>query len=247
VVLLLYGWRARIGLIVPSSNTTCEGEFYKMKPKGISIHTSRCKLAEKIIEKEKIGSIIEMNKNIFRAADEITTTNPDIIVWACTTGSFIKGMGYDKELQQLIYKRTNIRSITTSTAVINALKTIKVKKISMLTPYIEKLTRLEEDFLKASIPNLEICKVKSLGILSNIPKGNIFPEEVYKLVKSIDCESAEAIFISCTNLRAIEVIEILEKDLNKPVLSSVQASFWLALKELKIPAKPGFGSLFSYI
>lgn len=89
--------------------------------------------------------------------------------------------------------------------------------------------------------------ISLLGILSNILKGNIFPEEIYKLVKLIDCESAEVIFISCTNLRAIEVIEILEKDLSKLVLSSVQASFWLALKELKIPAKLGFGSLFNYI
>ena len=94
----MYEWRGKIGLIVPSTNTTYEMEFHKLIPEGVSIHTSRCFLPEDKTPEDRIVSVTKMSAGLLEAAKRVSSVEPDIVVWACTVGSFIKGKGYDVDL-----------------------------------------------------------------------------------------------------------------------------------------------------
>ncbi|MCE4598833.1 MAG: aspartate/glutamate racemase family protein [Desulfurococcales archaeon] len=234
----MHGWRARIGLIVPSSNTTMEPEMWKMAPEGVSIHVGRVPL--RMVSVEELS---EMEKYSVGEAVKLSTADVDLIVYGCTTGSLIGGPGYDLRLSKLMSKATNRPVVTTATAVVEALRALGATRIAVATPYIEEVNRKEEEFLRYH--GFTIVDFKSLGILDNLEIGRVDPGRVYRLVKSLDYNSAEAVFISCTNLRTIEVINALEEDLGIPVISSNTATMWYTLKNLKIKS-PGIrvGSIF---
>ena len=131
---------------------------------------------------------------------------------------------------------------TTTTAVVAALKEFGVKKISVATPYIDEVNdRLNKYFTKSGF---EILKIKGLQIGEPIAICNQVPETVYRLAKEVDDPAAEGIFISCADFRTGSVVESLEKDLNKPVIAAIQASFWHALRLAKVGGPiEGFGRL----
>ena len=237
----MYGWRGRIGLIVPSTNTTCEMEFHKVIPEGVSLHTARCFLREDSAPSDRIESIAKMGGGLLEAAKCVASVEPGIVVWACTSGSFIKGKGYDTELIGVLEKVVKVSVITTSTAVLEAFKRLEVRNVAMVTPYIDEINLKEKRFFEDSIPGLRIVKMSGLGILPNLPKGRLFPESAYLSAKEVNDNSSDSIFISCTNWRTLEIIELLEKDLKKPVISSVQATIWLSFQKLGLAHVGGCG------
>ena len=240
----MYGWRGRIGLIVPSSNTTCEEEFHLMAPEGVSIHTARAFNPEVKAEEEKEAAILQMNSEIVKAARELGSVEPAVIVYACTTGSFIKGPGYDREIGERIKGETGVPGVSTTTAVTEALKALGLKRAVLATPYHEKIGEREKAFFENAIPDFRFVVEKHLGIVPNLPKGRLTPYSAYKTARDIDTQEADGIFISCTNWRTIEIIEELEADTGKPVVTSNQASMWMALKIMGVFGIEGYGKLF---
>lgn len=248
----MYGWRKRIGLLIPSVNTTMEPEFYKMIPEGVTIHTSRMLLRDNL----SFNSLIEMEGEVERATKELATAGVDIVIFGCTSGSFIKGYKYNIEISDKINKLLGKEktSITTSTAVIEALKLLKSKKIAVATPYPEEINQKEklfleeEGFVVTNIKGLGFSERKQVYPLTISPVSLIGLQEpyvAYKLAIDANTDDSDCIFISCTNLRTIEIIEKLEKDLGKPVISSNQATLAMALKKVGIRERiEGYGILF---
>jgi len=233
----MYGWRGRIGLIIPSSNTTMESEFWRMVPEGVSVHTTRLKLLRVTVNELK-----EMAKNALHAAQLLATANVDVIVYGCTSGALIGGIEWEENLRKSIEKHVKIPTITTAFAVVNALRELGVRKISVATPYIDEVNVLEKKFLESN--GFKVIKIKGLGIADNIEIGKQPPWTTYRLVREVNSSEAEAIFISCTNFRTIEVISKLEEDLGKPVISSNTASLWASLKILGVKQRvEGYGKL----
>jgi len=243
----MYGWRGRIGIIIPSSNTTCEPELQAMAPDGISIHAARVFNPEVKSEAEKEAAILEMNREIERAAREVASVEPAVILYGCTTGSFLKGPGYDQEVERKITSVTGVHALTTTTAVVEALKAFRFKKIAMATPYTSGTAAKEKHFFEKVIPGLEVAREKNLELISNLARGRLMPFTAYQAAKEIVTPEIDGVFVSCTNWRTIEIIETLERDLGKPVVTSNQASLWLALKKMGMPGRPGYGQLFSKI
>jgi maleate isomerase len=240
----MYGWRGRIGIIVPSTNTTCEEEFRQIAPQGISIHTARVYNPEAKSEEEKEATLMRMNQEVERAAREVAGVEPDVILYGCTTGSFLKGPGYDLEVESKISSTTGIPALTTTTAVVEALRVFNLKRIGMATPYTSGTASKEKVFLEKVIPGLKVVSEKNLEIISNLTRGRLSPSTAYQAAREIDSPEVEGIVISCTNWRTIEVIELLENDLGKPVITSNQASMWLALKKMGRLEVKKFGRLF---
>jgi len=240
----MYGWRGRIGIIVPSSNTTCEPEYQQMAPKGVSVHASRVYNPEVKNEAEKEAAMLQMNREVERAAREVASVEPQVIVYGCTTGSFLKGPEYDREVEQKITSATGIQTLTTTTAVVEALSAFNLKRIAMATPYTGGTASKERNFLENVIPGLKVVSEKNLEILSNLDRGKLLPLNAYRAIQEILTDEVEGVFISCTNWRTIEIIGTLENDLGKPVVTSNQASMWLALKKMRMKGDPLYGSLF---
>jgi len=240
----MVGWRARIGVIVPSTNTTVEYEFAKMAPEGVSIHAARMYNPETNDPKLKADALIKMGENAKEAAKELSSIKPALIAFCCTSGSFVKGKGHDKEIVKEIEEVSGVPAITTTTAVVEALKAFGKKRIVMATPYNQEIADKEEIFLENEISGLKIAHTKNLGIVSALEKGNLFPSSAYQAVKEITDEKTELAFISCTAWRTIEVLSLLETDLGIPVISSNQATFWACLKRINIRGSSEYGSLF---
>ncbi len=219
-------WRTRIGLLIPSSNTTMEIEFWKYVPEGVSIHVSRLPLT-KVNEEE----LIKMAEEIERSSKLLLDAKVDVIIYGCTSGSLIKGKEYDVEIERRINKTTGIPAIATARAVVEALNEKQVKKIAVATPYIEEINQKEARFLFEN--GFEVCGIKGLGIEDNIEIGKQPLEVAYNLGKEVAQAhpEAEALFISCTNFRTFGIINALSQDIRRPVITSNQASFWLALKQ----------------
>lgn len=237
----MIGWRAKFGVMVPRGNFAMEPELYKMLPEGISVHFAR------LFPKAEATGTISMEERLLKYADEVPIVakslsfiEPDVIAFGCTTGSLLKGIGYDKEIIKNIEGATGIRGTTTSTAVIEALKEMKIKKVCVATPYPDWLNEKVREFLEASGFNvLRIEGLKNVGAISNE-----IPETVYRLARKINDPNSEGIFISCTALRTIEILEGLENDLGKPVISSNQATLWMMMKIVGIKKPiPNYGNL----
>ena len=126
---------------------------------------------------------------------------------------------------------------------INALKAMNIKKVAVATPYINELDEKERFFLEESIPGLKVTKIQGLGILSSFEKGNLEPISAYRAAREVDSAEAEAVFISCTAWRTFEIIQTLERDIGKPIITSNQATLWAALKVLGVSGLSGYGRL----
>ncbi|MEA1963763.1 MAG: aspartate/glutamate racemase family protein [Candidatus Aerophobetes bacterium] len=228
----------RLGLIIPSSNTTMEPEFYHLLSPDFSIHTARMRLKEVTAD-----DLAKMEEEAVKESLKLADAGVEVIGYGCTSGSLLKGTGHDKVIEEEIKKFSGVPAVTTATAVIDALKALKVKKIAVATPYIDEINRLEKKFLLEN--GFQIVDFKAFGIKENLKIGRLKPEQAYKLVMELAFKEAEAIFISCTNFSTKEVIEKLERKLKKPVISSNTATLWAMLKKFKAskPKIEGYGKL----
>jgi arylmalonate decarboxylase len=234
-----YGYKAKIGLITPSSNTINEPDWWRMAPQGVTIHTSRVLLTGKA----DIESYGRMADSLDRAAEELATTEPDVVAYGCTSGSFMCPM---PQLLDKIRTRTGTPVTATAGAVAAALRALGVRRIAMGTPYVDFVNQAEVGFFQSY--GFDVVSLHGLNLGETQEErrgiGRVPPEVVYRMARLIDRDDAEAIFISCTNLATLDVIADIEKDLGKPVVTSNQACFWACLRliDLRVPVT-GYGVL----
>jgi len=167
-------------------------------------------------------------------------------VFGCTTGSCIKGFGWDKECISKIERACGIPGLTTSTAVLEAFKALGTKKVAVLTPYPEETNQIEKKFLEDN--GVEVTNIVGMDMSQFIKKGLQFEDAgqqfLYQHARRVDLNGADTFFLSCTGLTTMEIIQSLETDLGVPVITSHQATFWSALRHCEVGEKmPQFGKL----
>ena len=227
----------RFGLIVPSSNTTMEAEFWRMAMGWATVHTSRMRL-QKII----IDELEEMEQQMLEAAVRLADAEVDVIGYGCTSGSLFKGKDHDREIERKITEKTGIPAVATARAVIEVLNELHISRVCVVTPYTEEINKLEKRFLEQN--GIDVLRIKGLGIERNTEVGSKEPSVAYELAKEVYIPKTPGIFISCTNLRTIEVIDRLEKELGVLVISSNAASFWAMMRKAGIKRRlKGYGRL----
>jgi len=233
----MIGWRGRLGVLVPSANIVLEPDMYRMVPPGVSVHFSRVWITEDTPE-ELEGMI----NHVPKCCEELAHGQMDVYGFGCTGGSLMGGLGYDQKSIRIMEEKTGKPATTTSTAVIGAFKELGINRVSVATPYEDWLNEREKQFFEAN--GVEVLKLKGLGIRDAEGIASQDPGTIYRLAREVDRAEAQAVFISCTDLRAAEVLEVLERDLGKPALSSNQATLWAMLKLAGIrESVKGFGSL----
>lgn len=233
------GWRGRIGLITPSPGSSTEAEFNRYRPEGVAVLTTRIPL---------LGISVEALNKMYTYVEEAAllladTAEVDVIVFGCTAGSLVRGAGWDREIVQRLVKLTGRKATTTSTGVLEALTALGVGRVAVATPYSAEVNEAEKAFLD----NQGFRVTRIIGPLLSDPKRvpQIPPEDMYRLAKEADTPDADAMFISCTGLHVLGIIDMLERDLGKPVIASNQVSLWSALKQLGVKEKiQGLGRLF---
>jgi maleate isomerase len=235
----MYGWRARLGLIVPSSNTTNEPEFYASLPEGVSLHTARMRL-----ENTTADELEGMAGEITRCADLLSTADIDVVAYGCTTGSLISGHGYDEKIESQLSAATGVPAVATAASIKRAFNVLDFDSVAIATPYINNLNEREQAFLEEA--GYEVTTISGLEIGPNVEIGAQHPETAYREARAVDTSDADGVFLSCTNYRTFEAIKQLETDLGKPVVTSNQATLWDALRIVDVNEPLDLGRLFEY-
>ncbi len=228
----------RLGVIVPSSNTTVETEFSAaLRGSRISLHTARIPLQDVTVE-----GLSAMEKETEAAASLLKDADVSAVVFACTSGSLIKGIGHDKAIAEKIGKIVERPVVVTASAVVQALNEVGAHNVSLATPYVEEVNKKEVKFLEES--GFDVVSMRAYNLKRNLDIGQLTLNDTSVLARSANSTFADALFISCTNLNTFGVIPALEKELQKPVISSNSATLWASLNVLKSKFRPHLGRLF---
>jgi maleate isomerase len=227
----------RIGLLVPSSNSTIEVEFYRALPSDVTLHVARC-----FLTKIEPASIARLTEDIDREAEYLASADVDVVVLGATAPSFLRGKGYDQELIARLTKASGKPATTTSTALLAALDALGLKKVALSTAFKSEVNDIAIKFLSDN--GLEVVASSGLGMVDNLQVGRLPPQTAIDAVRAVDNSEAQAVVLACTNWQSMAVLQELEDELGKPVLSTSQMTLWHALKLAGYPAGvKGFGNL----
>ncbi len=228
---------SRIGLFVPSSNTTVEPEFYRALPRHVTLHVARLYLTQ--IARDSIENVV---RDIESQARNLSSADVDVLVLGATAPSFLKGLGYDREVTQRIENASGKRATTTSTALVDALHDMGTSRVALGAAYDDRVNGIAKGFLEAN--GFEVVNSKGLGLVDNLVVGRLEASSARNLAREIDRPEAQAIVLACTNWKTMDVLEELEQELGKPVISTTQVSIWAALRMIgETEPINGYGSL----
>lgn len=233
--------RFRIGLVALSNDYVTERDFMNMRPSDdVVVYTSRVPNTPDCT----VETLQQMAPHITQAASLIVPEGRlDVMAYSCTSGTAV--MGFDKIRSLIHAARPGIPCVTPITSSLAALEVFNAEKIAVLTPYVDDVNAGIARYLKAS--GKILTAFTSFKIASNEAMAKISPESIYQAALTADRDDADALFISCTAIRAVDVIERIEQKLGKPVVTAVQAMFWQALRLSGFNEKiPGYGRLFSH-
>lgn len=242
----MYGWRARIGVIVSPPNTVVEGEFPRMAPEGVSVHAARLGRPQGLSRQLGGDVVLQTNEDLPRAAASLAELELDAVVFAHTSGSMLRGPKYDAELTAMLEETVGCPAVTTASAVAAILRACGAVRLALLTPYPEEMTLAEIDYLEKAVSGLKVVSHRSMEMATGLGIGDLEPTVAYRESRRVDLAQADALFLSGTNWRTIEVIEDMEADLGKPVFTANQVTMWATLRKLGIAPKAGYGSAFGY-
>jgi len=234
----MYGWRAKIGLISPMSENA-EHAFHIYAPEGVSFASTKINFPGPTPE-----GLTILTDRLEETAAMYRDYDVDLVVFGCTSGSCIKGVGWDQECVRRIERASGHPGLTTSTAVLEAFRALGTKKAAVLTPYPEETNAAEKKFLEDN--GLEVTSITGVGFNRTGEFAHSGKHFLYREAKKLKTEGAEVFFLSCMGLATMELIQILEEDLGMPVITSHQASLWACLRHSRVHDKlPGLWKLFT--
>lgn len=233
----MYGWRCKLGLVVPIDNAVIEPELSEASPEGVSVHAARLDTME----------LPEMPADAEGEAANLETMGADVIGYACNASSFYGGREGDAEIRSRLSDVAGLPVTTASTAMVEALDVFDVTTLAVVTPYgPEDNERLESYLVEAGF---EVNSVSGLGLASDEP-GDLAAvnrqtaHDTYGRVVDMNTPDADAVLITATNLASLRTVEQMERDVGKPVVSTNQAILWHALRLSGVsPALDGYGRL----
>jgi|TARA_B110000908_G_scaffold100591_1_gene118611 maleate isomerase len=229
----------KIGLIALASDYMIEKDFIRIiKDKKVDFFVNRIECFNPLTKE----NLIKMSEKVTEVTKDILPNEKiDCVAYGCTSGTI--AAGYEAIEKKIKNAKPEAIVTTPSTASIKALKKLNIKKIAIFTPYSKKLNDEVLDFFKNE--NFEIKANSYFNIESDIDIGKVDPNYLYEVLSKMDLKGAEALFVSCTALPALSIIDKLEKKLNITVLSSNQTLIWDTLNSIKNKeTTKGFGKIF---
>ena len=230
----------RVGVIALATDFNIERDLNALYPNDVQSFTSRLRNYNPLT----IENLRKMEPGIAACADTILPgTELDVVIYACTSGTVAIG---SERITQLIHQsRPNAAVTNPVTAALAAFDSLKAKRISVLTPYTEAVNQDVAAFFESQ--GIEVLSIAGFGFEDDTAMTFISPMDIKQAAIQVCDPEADLLFISCTALRAASVIESIEVELDKPVVSSNQVLAWhsLQLMNYPIPIK-GFGALLAH-
>jgi len=230
----------RIGLITLGSDFRIEKDFNNLiYGRDIDLYVNRIHCYNPLT-----------NETLAKMADDITEVTKDIlpdqklncVAYGCTSGTV--AVGYDSIKEKINLAKPEAKVTTPITSAVKALKVLGINKISIFTPYTKKINESIVNYFKKE--NIIINSLTYLDIDSDLDIGKVDEDYLFDVLSEIDMEDSNALFVSCTALPVLSIIDKLEKKLNKVILSSNQTLIWDTLKQINYKEKiEGYGRLFN--
>ena len=237
-----YGWRARLGLIVPPTNTANESEWARVLPDGVTLHVTRMPLHLHVAD--TLTDEDPLSRDLVVAAQLLAQAGMSAIAYGCTAGSMIEPLD---QLPALIERTTGVPGTTTAAALVEALHAVGAQRIIMVSPYGPTLEGREEAFLTKQ--GFTIVSSRGLGIGEGGPHEYVRireqgPDVVAALARAAFVHDADAMLIACTDFGTLPVVATLEAEFGIPIVTSNQAQLWATLRAANIhDPVPGWGGL----
>ena len=230
----------RIGLITLASDFRIEKDFNNIiYGRDIDLYSNRIKSYNPLT-----------NETLKKMADDITDVTKEIlpeqkldcVAYGCTSGTI--AAGYKSIYDKVNLAKPNTKVTTPITSAINALNKLKIKKLSIFTPYTDQINQSVIEYFKKE--NIEISELSYFDIASDLDIGKVDQNHLFDVLSRKDLSSSDALFVSCTALPVLSIIKDLEKKLGKIVLSSNQTLIWDTLNQIDYKNKiEGYGELFN--
>lgn len=235
----LYGFRAKIGLVVPSNNTVVEPELWAMRPPGVTVHGNRILSRGNTPE-----GIAEMQEDTQGAVEELRAGRMDVIAYACLATSLVMGLAWTRNVAAGIAAGTGMAATTAATATLEAARALGARRIAVASPYTDRIQALLPPFIADF--GLELVSTRNMNVQNSLELWRIPGDEVRAFARSVDVPQAEVLCIVATDLPTAAEIGALEQELGKPVVTTNQAILWqaLALAGVDEPVE-GYGTLLS--
>ena len=238
-----YSWRAKLGLIVPPTNTVNEAEWARVLPDGVTHHTVRMPIHLDHASAEGRRALVA---DVVAKVRELAEARVDVVAYACTAGSMINPR---RALADDVERATGVPLVTTASAIVDALDALGARRISIATPYHDALNQHERAFLADN--GIETLAIAGLGLGANGPAD--YPliaetplERIEAHVTAAFVPGSDACLVTCTDFPTLLLHERLEGRLGVPVVTSNQATLWAALRRAGIgDALPRLGALFN--
>ncbi|UOK73321.1 maleate cis-trans isomerase family protein [Ancylobacter polymorphus] len=226
----------RVGLLLPSSNSIQEPDFYRTLPENVTLHATRLTL-----ENIEPSSTLKIGEQVEDGARRLSHADVDIIVLAATAPSSRNGMGYDRELIERITRASGKPATTASTALIEALKTIGARKIGLAAPWSNGVNQTTANFIEQN--GFNVVTQSAIGLVANLEVGRLAPETALETGKKVAVPEADAVMLCCGNWNTFPIVDTLEKAIAKPVLTTNQVSIWHVFKMVGLGPVQGLGTL----
>ena len=235
-----YGSRAKIAFMLPSSCLAFEQEFLKVTDSLDGVIGIPARL---LLGYTDADSLTGMNEGIDLAARQLATTSPDVAIYMCTSGSFKDGQDGNQAIKDRLAELVpGAKTMTTSEAIVRGIEAFGMRRVVMTTPYDEDLTNREIEFL--AYHGVTVTGFDFRDIEDNLDRGDLPATEWLKYAKALDYSEVDGFFLSCGNVRTLDILDTLEAESGLPVVSSTQATIWMALRLAGIDDRiPGFGAL----
>jgi maleate isomerase len=221
----------RVGLIVPSSNSVIEVDFYRRLPADATLHTARMYLEQTTPE----GESAMLDDHLPVAITDLRTARPDVMVFGCTSAGALRGNAYEAGLIKRIAEETGAETFSVAASVRRVIREAGGRRVGVITPYVESLN----DKIRESLEDdgLEVAGIHGLGITENFAIAEVEPARIAQFASECFAGSdIDLLFASCTNFRAIDAREEIQAALGVPVVTSNHAALTVVLDQIGAPA-----------
>nr|WP_130346114.1 Asp/Glu racemase [Herbihabitans rhizosphaerae] len=215
-----------VGVVAPF-DFALDRELWRWAPDDVSLYMTRLPFVPVPVTVE-MATALSNRKRVKRATKDVLAPEPHVVAYACASGSFVGGAIGERRLRRTMIDAGAPAATTPSGGLIDALELLNLRRIAVVTPYIDSVTQRLLDFLGEY--GVEVVSSVGLGLLDHIWKVGY--AEVMQAATAVDVPEAEGLFISCTNVPTYDIIAPLERMLGKPVLTANQVTIWSALRSM---------------
>jgi len=215
-----------VGVVAPF-DFALDRELWRWVPDNVSLYLTRMPFFPTPVTISMANSLSERS-TVRRATYDVLTPEPDVVAYACASGSFVNGMLGERLLVRTMVDAGAPAARTTSGAMVEALNLLGVRSLAIATPYIDEVTERLVGYLAEH--GVRTVAGNGLGLLGHI--WRVSYQDVVDIVRRVDTPEAQALYISCTNLPTYDVIAPLERALGKPVITANQVTMWSALRAM---------------